>query len=296
MFDFRYHALSLVAVFIALALGLLLGVAIGDSGLVSNAETNIREDLRRDVRRANERASDERRAADRAQADLDAAYPLLVGGQLTGGIGLVFLGEGSQDIADDVRGALEDTGASRVNVATIMEPFDLSALGAAAADTRYASLGVDPAKPDLDLVEAFGFRMAAQYVLGGQLIGRERDELFGSLAGSLKLLQGVVLVRHQPTGMNKLQDSVADRFEIGFAKGLRKTALPIVGIERSDSTPSQVGWFEDRGLTSVDNSDTTVGRAAVVYALAGAQGSFGRKSTADALLPDIGATTGVTTP
>ena len=32
MFDFRYHALSLVAVFLALAIGLLLGVAIGDQG------------------------------------------------------------------------------------------------------------------------------------------------------------------------------------------------------------------------------------------------------------------------
>jgi len=38
MFDFRYHALSLVSVFLALVLGLLLGVAIGDRGLVSSAE------------------------------------------------------------------------------------------------------------------------------------------------------------------------------------------------------------------------------------------------------------------
>jgi len=28
MFDFRYHALSLIAVFVALVLGLLLGVAM----------------------------------------------------------------------------------------------------------------------------------------------------------------------------------------------------------------------------------------------------------------------------
>ena len=41
VFDFRYHALSLVAVFVALVLGLLLGVAIGDKGLVSSAENNM---------------------------------------------------------------------------------------------------------------------------------------------------------------------------------------------------------------------------------------------------------------
>ena len=35
MFDVRYHALSLAAIFIALVVGLLLGVAIGDKELVS---------------------------------------------------------------------------------------------------------------------------------------------------------------------------------------------------------------------------------------------------------------------
>ena len=61
MFDFRYHALSLVAVFVALAVGLLLGVAIGDAGLVSSGEQNLREDLRGDVRRRGPRSATPRR-------------------------------------------------------------------------------------------------------------------------------------------------------------------------------------------------------------------------------------------
>ena len=50
MFDFRYHALSLVAVFLALVVGLLLGVAIGDKGLVSVGAQDMRDSLRDDVR------------------------------------------------------------------------------------------------------------------------------------------------------------------------------------------------------------------------------------------------------
>ncbi len=52
MIDFRYHALSLVAVLVTLVLGLLLGVAIGDEGLVSSAEKRLRSDLEGDVREA----------------------------------------------------------------------------------------------------------------------------------------------------------------------------------------------------------------------------------------------------
>ena len=48
MFDFRYHALSLAAVFIALVVGLLLGVAIGDKELVSGARQELRDSLRAD--------------------------------------------------------------------------------------------------------------------------------------------------------------------------------------------------------------------------------------------------------
>jgi copper transport outer membrane protein MctB len=40
--DFRYHALSLVAVFLALGIGIVLGVTVGDS-LVSEADQNLRD-------------------------------------------------------------------------------------------------------------------------------------------------------------------------------------------------------------------------------------------------------------
>ena len=64
MFDFRYHALSLVAVFLALAIGLVLGVAIGDSGLVSQRRAGPARSLRGDVREAHARRATTARAAE----------------------------------------------------------------------------------------------------------------------------------------------------------------------------------------------------------------------------------------
>ncbi len=77
MFDFRYHALSLAAVFIALVVGLLLGVAIGDKELVSSAQRDLRSSLRADVRQADQER-DEAKARLREQEQFaDAAYPIL---------------------------------------------------------------------------------------------------------------------------------------------------------------------------------------------------------------------------
>ena len=48
MFDFRYHALSLVAVFLALGIGIVLGSSLGDT-VVSQANKDVRSSLRSDL-------------------------------------------------------------------------------------------------------------------------------------------------------------------------------------------------------------------------------------------------------
>ena len=72
----------------------------------------------------------------------------------------------------------------------------------------------------------------------------------------------------------------------GAATGLDSVSTA-VGAERTDTDPSSIGFFEDRGIPSVDSVDLASGRVALVYTLDGAAGAFGVKETADALLPDL---------
>jgi hypothetical protein len=58
-------------------------------------------------------------------------------------------------------------------------------------------------------------------------------------------------------------------------------------VERTDSEPSSITSFDSADLASVDNLDDIAGRVALVFALLGAEGSFGEKETADQLLPDL---------
>jgi hypothetical protein len=286
MFDFRYHALSLTAVFIALAVGLLLGVAIGDAGLVSSADRKIRESLRHDVNAADRRVQ-------RAQADLaDAArferdvYPLLVADRLAGrSIGLVYLGDTEKDITGDVRDALRDTGGALRSVATTGTPIDLAGAGRIAVGTRYAALGTT-AKPDLDLVRAFGFRVGAQYVNPGKLLASEKSTVFDAFNGDQRRLDGVVVV-YNPGEAKGDAAKARDAFDQGFVDGLRKSVIPVVGVEQRSTDPSRVGWYKDRDISSVDDVDETAGHASLVFTLQGRQGAFGRRDGADSLLPGI---------
>ena len=65
-----------------------------------------------------------------------------------------------------------------------------------------------------------------------------------------------------------------------------------MGVELSSTEPSQVPWYQGKDISSVDDLDATAGQAALIYALTGSHGSYGTKSTADSLLPNVvGATT-----
>ena len=53
--------------------------------------------------------------------------------------------------------------------------------------------------------------------------------------------------------------------------------------------------FNDFDLAAVDNVDTTAGKVAMVFALLGAEGDFGVKSTADSLLLEVFTNEGIGT-
>ena len=281
MFDFRYHALSLVSVFLALVLGLLLGVAIGDKGLVSSAEHDVRASLRGDVRKAQRESETLRGQLDEQNRFLQEAYPLMVGSRLIGErVGVVALGDVSDEEIGHVRDALEATGGRLTSVAAVRTPLDLPALGAATQGTAYQELQTNP-----KLVKRFGQRIGAGYVAGGgKLLDRVRRQLLQSSSGALGGVDSVVLIR-EPRKFEPPQQSVLETFEDGLVAGLSGNNGTVVGVETTDTDPSQVGWYRDHDIASVDDVDQLPGRAALVFALAGADGAYGTKSSADALLP-----------
>lgn len=283
MFDFRYHALSLAAVFIALIVGLLLGVAIGDKELVSSARQDLRSSLRADVRQADQERDEANQRLREQEQFADAAYPILTRGQLRGRhIGLVLLGD-DEEAPAMVRKLLEPAGADLSLVAVVRENVELTGLADRSRGTRYAGIAQDPT-----LLDDLGKRVGIQLVLGGKLVGRLRTTLLQTLSGDIGGLDGVVVLRPTKKPADKQTAERLDELQDGIARGLAATGVKVVGVERRDSDPSSVGWFRDREMSTVDNVDEQAGRAALVFVLAGAQGAYGRGDEAQDLLPPVG--------
>jgi hypothetical protein len=277
--DFRYHALSLIAVLAALAIGLLLGVAIGDQGLVSGAERALREDVEERVQEARDEAAGLREELARRDTYEERTLPALVGDRLRGRrIAVIFLHDPQRDAFVPVRDALQAAGAELASVSALREPVDIEALAEAAKGTRYERMASDEA-----LVDQFAHRVGSQIVGGGRLVRVVRRALLASSSGRLDGAEGVVLVRGHPEEGADVPDAFID----SFVRGLQAFGTRAVGVELSSQEPSQIAWYEERDLPSVDNVDETSGRASLVFALAGAaDGAYGQKGTADSLVPE----------
>ncbi len=283
MFDFRYHALSLAAVLLSLCIGLLLGVAIGDRGLASSAREELRDDLRSEVVAAREQSRELSQQLERRGRFEEETLPLLVGGRLDDRrVAVVLIGEPDSRTFEHVRDVVTQAGGEVTSVSRLRLPLDVKRLAADARGTRFSGLAGDP-----DLLEPFGVRIGEQLVHGGRFLSRVRGSLFASSTGSLGGAEAVVVARAAVATQDGEELERTDAFMDAMAEGIREFETPLVGVELTRTEPSQVEWYEERDMASVDSVDLPSGRAALVFALVGsADGAYGIKPSSDALLPE----------
>jgi Copper transport outer membrane protein, MctB len=278
----RYHAVSLIAVFLALAIGILIGAEFGGDAL-TNTRKNLEQSLTGNLQDERERADELNGKLSRSDEFASRVYPALVRERLAGRrIGVVALGDLPGDTSAAIEEALGPTGAHVVGIGVVREPVDLSGLGNALVKTRFANI-----RRNEETLSEFGTGVGRQLIRGGNLLDRVRSHLFSRASGNFGKLDGVIVVRQSPEGMGAVQRAKASTLESTLIAGIAGTRAPVVGVETSTVEPSSVSFFTANDLSSVDDVEIPAGKVATVFALLGAEGSFGVKGSADRLLPDL---------
>jgi hypothetical protein len=280
LFTFRYHAISLIAVFLALGMGILLGVSIGEEGVVSGAREDLERSLRGDLSAARARTSELRAELGVRDAFERQAYPGLVADLLPGfRIGIVAMGDLSGGYSGLIRDSVEPAGAEIASISVIRAPLPLERLAQDLEGTSFSRVD-----SDREALSRFAERLGRQLANGGSLVERVQDQLFSSSRGEYRGLDGIVWVRDRE-GLRGDERRAQDRLESSLLAGMTSTDAEVVGVETRDADPSQIPFMTEHGLPSVDDIDLVAGRTALVYVLLGAEGQFGVKDTADQLLP-----------
>ena len=209
----RYHATSLIAVFLSLAIGILIGAEFGGDALTTtrkNLEASLVGNLQ-DARqgRRTERRTESLQPVRRAR--LPGSDPRPPEGQTDRDRRLRRAAE--RNFRRRSRKELGPTGAQLVGVGVVREPVDVSGFAADLSKTRFFDLQTNP-----DQLTALGKGLGRQLVIGGTLPDVVRGQLFSRASGSFGALDGVIVVRNQPTDMGPVQRSTAAPVRIGAAE------------------------------------------------------------------------------
>jgi hypothetical protein len=278
----RYHATSLIAVFLALAVGILIGAEFGGDALTETRK-NLEQSLVGNLQDARSRADDLSGELGRANDFDEKVYPVLTRDRLQGKrIAVLAMGGLPSEITSAVEDALGPTGAKLVGVGVVREPVDMSGLASELSNTRFAEMRTEP-----EQLTELGVGVGRQIVIGGTLPELVRGQLFSRASGEFGALDAVIVVRAQPENMGPVQRSTANQLETALLNGITATRVPVVGVESTATEPSSISFFQSNDLSTVDDIDNTAGEVAMVAALNGAEGSFGVKSSADRLLPEL---------
>lgn len=266
--DLRYHVISLISVFLALAIGILLGVAMSDEGVGDAMTENIRSDL------------------DRQQAEIAELREELAAEQ-------EMLSAMSQTVTSD--------SLSEVTVALVAGPwaeeetFQSLEQSLSSADVEFSSVtrldspvpvesGPSPDEPPQT------YATTANEVLGSAApAGRATvaEDFFGEPAEAPEVVVflggGEPPEEMPPEDLAALEEAQAEMFGVWTEADVR-----VVAAESSTTERSEVLLFQEAGVPSADNADQSAGQAAVVVlAAGGAEGSYGMKATASEPFPPL---------
>jgi copper transport outer membrane protein MctB len=309
--NFRYHVVSLAAVFLALAIGLVVGTAAANGPIADNLKDQFNN-----VSADNQQLRD---TLDQRTADLDKAgefateaAPVLLAGKLSGKKVLVLSLEGNnKDVDKTVDGVstfLQTAGATVTGQVKLTEKFTAPTSKDQLLDTADASAppAVSGALPN----QNDGVDTSAA-LLATLLVGRSspvavdgtrtvlqayESQGFISYDGDFTApAEAVVLVAGAPTTGKDAKDrsaaamTVVNRFEL--AGSLVVGGLSAGGVVSAVRSDTALG----KQVSTVDNTVTAFGQVAAVLAvadrMAGKAGHYGTGDGATSMLPKSGKST-----
>jgi hypothetical protein len=279
---FKYHVVSLAAVFFALTIGLVVG-SLFVSPHLANQQTNTLKQLKTTL--AHE-SDVQKKELDNYKDFLREVMPALLNNKLAGMPVAVLQTGDYADTTDQVRAALQMADARVLSVTTIGRPFGrpdelLNATLASlrANDTRFPADRQGLAR-SVAAILARGDSPSDSF-----MAALEREGFVQTADGNdyQTPARYVVVVAG-----SRAEDSIRPaNVDQPLITAMQAQGLTVVACEPEDAAVSDIGAYRALNIdvATVDNANTDIGRCALIFALRGDKDDYGTKQTAKHLVP-----------
>ncbi len=286
LIDLKYHLVSLIAVFLALAIGIMIG-----SSLVSgaSAERRITQRLEKEFSKLRMQNQQQHVSLQNMQSILEkhnkfesVLMPNLIKSRIKNyKVALIQTGDYNA-ATENIKSTLELSGAHVSciikldnNIFTEKNHDNLSQIVTSITGDTHVP---DPKERILQIISncvVKGSNVNAMDVLASKGIIKMSD------SGGSRTIRVVII------GGSKYEDAYrADEIDVILIQKLKDAgAFRIVGTELLNVESSYIPAYQSQDISTVDNIDEPMGLISLVYILSGDSGNFGVKKTADKVAP-----------
>jgi hypothetical protein len=283
MFDFKYHIVSLVAVFLALGIGVVMGSMGAQQGVVTQQERALIVTMEKDFEKLRASNADLNVQLATAARFQNGATSLLTSGKLAQTtVAVIVTGDVEGQTLKNLQAALEQAGASQQSVTVFSGKLGLD--NKATSEKIAAIVGGNP--QGQTAIKDKALEETARWIAGG-LNPKGISDL--AAAGFFKTngvydsaVQSVIIIGGSENGKNL----PPEQLDAQLIKTLKTLPVALAGTESLTVKNSYMKIYQGLGLSTVDDIDKAPGQISVVYILAGQAGDYGEKSTADSLMPE----------
>jgi hypothetical protein len=283
MISFRYHVVTIVAVFVALAVGILMGTTLLDQGLVSDLQHRTTS-LSNQLNQLTQQAKEAQDQAGLMRGFAAGVRPLLVGGRLTGSR-VVLVTEEGVDPSDlsAVRQTLSGSGGAGATIDAVLVLGQRLSLDNDQTRQQVASiLGRNPSESASRLADALARSLALRLTSGTPGVAGATDLLQTLVEAKLLTLSDA---REGPSAVGGANVSVVilsgtattpglspEGFFVPFIQQLVAGGTHAAAVEPSTATSGFLDAVraDDRSdgqIVTVDDVELVPGQVALVWGL-----------------------------
>ncbi|MDR3708255.1 MAG: copper transporter [Capsulimonadaceae bacterium] len=288
MIDIRYHFISLMAVFLALALGIVIGSSMAPSTSSKLVDAVKHQNERVDAVLAE--YDRDHAVLGRLEQALSTIIPPLMQGRLDGhGVAIIQTGD-QPESAKAAADAVVAAGGTVLSTTILTPAFD--ELSDEDVNQIRAEMPEQPSSDDgdIDLIRPLAAALRQGAPDGAQtdtyLSVLRRERLITMAGDYTRPVTLVVIVGGARVDTDLSPERMANRETtlINLLTG-NGSHMTVVGGEAQGVVNSSIATFRNAGIATVDCLDRSIGKLDLVYALGGDRANYGVRTTADRLLP-----------
>lgn len=303
MIDFRYHLVSIVAVFLALAIGIVLGTSMGPA-VTQTVKSHSLEDLRSDNETLRAEQREAQRQSDNSNQVIGGMAPQMVAKQLTGQrVVLVEAPGAGEDTANGVVGLIRKAGGTITGTLVIqnkyLDPSQDNVIDGLVDQLRPSSLELPKGTPrDRAAAEIASAVVTTKPSKAGQeatasdtILSGFRDAGYVTSSGNPAASATLAMVISPQAAYGGPNAETSNAALVSLAKSLDAGGRGAVvgGTTASTMTGGMLAALAEdttavSKVSTVNNIDHSSGQVVSVYALAaenkGHTGQYGTSATA----------------